>query len=441
MYPKLKENIKFKYQPNFTTIIKSEKNEQLNSFNINKTATEILLKCDGVNSINDIKSFFTHVHNEKPEVVSEFVDNFLEQAINANLISMYDYKSTEIMKINTNGSSSYWTPKVILIELTKDCPLKCKHCYANAGSGDSISYELLMKICKESIKLGIDNIRFTGGEPFLYKDLDKIVNYLCDNNVRIDIYTSGVINTEYVYNIIEKLNNVNGSLQVSIDGLKETHEKIRGINGCFDKSIEFIKRAKELNAKIAVAVSIINQNFEEIDQLIKLLKSIKVDKVRLGLVSNQGRSKDNFGLLSYKDNINIDLWRKKLSTKYSDSTFSIEISEESTIKKRENIDTSCGMGYELLKISPNGFIFPCILSEDSIWDLNKSTIKNYLLSKSNLFSSLKKPTKIYCENCENESICRKCIIQGIMMHKENYLCKWYESQSELLKQLLNPYIS
>ncbi len=57
-------------------------------------------------------------------------------------------------------------PNEIVFELTKRCNLACKVCFADKNSGERPLRELL-GLLKEARALGIKNVRFTGGEPFL----------------------------------------------------------------------------------------------------------------------------------------------------------------------------------------------------------------------------------------------------------------------------------
>lgn len=57
-------------------------------------------------------------------------------------------------------------PSELVIELTKKCNQNCRLCFASA-SGETQPLPALMRKLKEAKKLGVGNLRFTGGEPFL----------------------------------------------------------------------------------------------------------------------------------------------------------------------------------------------------------------------------------------------------------------------------------
>ena len=61
-------------------------------------------------------------------------------------------------------------PDEVVIELTKKCDLNCRVCFAGRRSEEQ-SFKNLSGVLRQAKKMGVKNIRFTGGEPFLNKNL------------------------------------------------------------------------------------------------------------------------------------------------------------------------------------------------------------------------------------------------------------------------------
>lgn len=61
-------------------------------------------------------------------------------------------------------------PSEVVIELTKKCNLSCRLCFAS-DSDETRPLSALRPVLKQAKKLGINNLRFTGGEPFLSPSL------------------------------------------------------------------------------------------------------------------------------------------------------------------------------------------------------------------------------------------------------------------------------
>jgi len=125
----------------------------------------------------------------------------------------------------------------------------------------SISYHRAMKIMDEFHRNGVRLLIFEGGEPFLWRDgeyrLEDLVQYARNKFFRVGITTNGTLPIETNADIV----------WVSIDGLKETHEKNRGL--CFDKIIANI--AVSSHSQLLAHITINKLNYKELPVLIEFL--------------------------------------------------------------------------------------------------------------------------------------------------------------------------
>lgn len=65
-------------------------------------------------------------------------------------------------------------PNEVVIELTKKCNLNCRVCFAGRRNEER-SLKNLRGILRQAGKMGVKNVRFTGGEPFLSKNLAPLL--------------------------------------------------------------------------------------------------------------------------------------------------------------------------------------------------------------------------------------------------------------------------
>jgi cyclic pyranopterin phosphate synthase len=100
--------------------------------------------------------------------------------------------------------------------------------YACAGKDELMSAAEITKIAEEFVKLGVNKIRLTGGEPMLRKDFAEILDNLSQLPVELTITTNGVLVDKYL-DILKEANIK--TINVSIDSLNEiAFEKITGRN-------------------------------------------------------------------------------------------------------------------------------------------------------------------------------------------------------------------
>ena len=77
------------------------------------------------------------------------------------------------------------------------CNLRCLYCdtlYAmDIANAKEMSVNEILNECK---KIGNQHITLTGGEPLIHKDVDKLINVLCNNGFFVNIETNGTIDFE-----------------------------------------------------------------------------------------------------------------------------------------------------------------------------------------------------------------------------------------------------
>jgi len=83
-------------------------------------------------------------------------------------------------------------PEEVVFELTQKCNLKCPLCFRQKKSKD-LSWIKVKKTIDQCIKLGIKDLRFTGGEPLLYPDLGKVLRYAKSKGAYVTLNTNATL--------------------------------------------------------------------------------------------------------------------------------------------------------------------------------------------------------------------------------------------------------
>ena len=161
--------------------------------------------------------------------------------------------------------------KHLVLHVTNHCNFRCAHCF--------VDFETIKKDQKKDYFIKIANkfknllwLDIGGGEPFLRKDLYEIVNLF--NKQIVSIPTNGFL-TDQILEQVKRIDTSKCELTInfSVDGLKETHNKIRKNEQSWDKIWETFEKLKsQSKAKLRVITVINNQNFHEIIPLMKEIK-------------------------------------------------------------------------------------------------------------------------------------------------------------------------
>ncbi len=251
---------------------------------------------------------------------------------------------------------------IAFIEVTRACNLRCKHCLNNSGEiiNNQLTTEEIFSLIKKLSMAGVQEIRFTGGEPLVHKDIYRMVELATDLGIYTSIGTNGTLIDEEV---AKKLKYVGlKKAVVSIDGTRKKHDEVRG-KGNYDKTILSIKYLQEQGIKIKINSVIMRSNMEDVIILAKELNKMKIDLfIRRFIESGRGERLEN-NMLSKQD---YDYVRKKLDYELKSEPYIrghyIRLNDESSnnrIKLPFKIRNGCKAGQRAIVITPNGNIHFC----------------------------------------------------------------------------------
>jgi GTP 3',8-cyclase len=136
------------------------------------------------------------------------------------------------------------------ISLTDRCNLRCIYCMPPEGQKklrhkDILRYEEVLRIARIAIKLGINKIRLTGGEPLVRRGVQEFIPMLTalDGLDDVSITTNGV----YLKNNLETLQAAGiKRINVSLDSLKRLNFKLITRFDYFNEVWEGIEKARDM---------------------------------------------------------------------------------------------------------------------------------------------------------------------------------------------------
>ena len=168
-----------------------------------------------------------------------------------------DYTTRELLKRYTKlAMGQPFAPVLLNILVTSVCDMRCTHCFFTEELDDRPRKKLQMKteeIERISQTLGgnLGVLILAGGEPFTRKDLPEIVSSFYRNNNLESVYvmSNGQIQKRIfpdIMRILDECPNLNVTVALGIDGLKEPHEKIRQKPGSWDIAIDTARQLQTI---------------------------------------------------------------------------------------------------------------------------------------------------------------------------------------------------
>jgi len=299
-------------------------------------------------------------------------------------------------------------PKRIIFFVTNRCNLRCKHCFyiPHTSPAKEMSLSQIQQIAS-SARNNIQQVIFTGGEPFVRDDLLEIVLSFAENGCKTaNIITNGIL-TEKVHLFLEKIvkkTKIKLIFMVSVDGPETIHDNIRRFPGALEKTLKTITLLSNYYQQypsrfnsVYISTSINRLNLTHLPETIEQIKSFKnvahlFNFTRSANLHTFDVPKDCLSGFDVDKNIILNIDEMKNVFKYLDkkvwntrnnSLLTLAnrqvLIEIIRLLERKNTEFNCSAGTSEVIIYPEGDVGICemLKSVDNLKNTNYNLIKFY----------------------------------------------------------------
>jgi len=285
-----------------------------------------------------------------------------------NAITLEHFVRAIENKVMHKGASVLKSPVKIEWHITKRCNLSCSFCYSCAigDSVEELDTNKMISIIHQMQRANVLEVQIEGGEPFLRKDLNILLDELKKKYIRIRLLTNGTIINESVLNTIESSFTTDDVLQVSLHGFNnETHDRIVGKEGAFNSVIMFLNTAEAMRLPVRVSCVISKDNIHDLEKLLITVSEYQcVESFVMQPIIPVGRG-DTSSMISSSELILKYYSMSRMETKVSLSmllghAYDIPALADYVIKKGvKEQRVYCAAGRSRLHIDERGNVYPC----------------------------------------------------------------------------------
>jgi hopanoid biosynthesis associated radical SAM protein HpnH len=179
-----------------------------------------------------------------------------------------------LLKKRLAGATRF--PLVLMLEPLHACNLKCVGCGRIREYADTVADRLSVEECLEAAdECGAPIVSICGGEPLIYPALEELTErllarkkhiYLCTNGLLLDKKLAGFRPSSRFY------------INVHLDGMEATHDRITGRPGVFAQAVAGIRAAKAAGFLVYTNTTVYREtDVHEMAVLFEYLTELGVD--------------------------------------------------------------------------------------------------------------------------------------------------------------------
>jgi MoaA/NifB/PqqE/SkfB family radical SAM enzyme len=153
--------------------------------------------------------------------------------------------------------------RIVQVHPTLRCNLTCHHCYSSSGPDrrEDLDPDVLCRALEDAAELGYEVVSFSGGEPFMYRALDRVLAHARTVGLRTTVTTNGsLLGAERLASVRPDLD----AIAVSFDGPPDLHNRIRGAEWAFERAVEGVEQIRDAGIPFGLIYTVTRDSWEHL---------------------------------------------------------------------------------------------------------------------------------------------------------------------------------
>lgn len=212
---------------------------------------------------------------------------------------------------------------------------------------------------------GLDFINITGGEPFLRKDIEEIVEKALTKTKRLVISSNGYF-TDRIIKLFERFGKRVG-IRISIEGLPAANDELRGIKNGFDHGLRTLTTLQGMGiTDIGFGMTVSDRNADDMIELYRLANAMGLEFATATTHNSfyfhttDNKYEDQEKVAKTFENVAVELLKTNKPKNWFRAYFNMGLARKARGQKRA---LPCEVGTDMFFVDPFGNVMPCNGSE------------------------------------------------------------------------------
>ena len=179
---------------------------------------------------------------------------------------------------------------VVIWNLIRRCNLTCKHCYALSADHEYAGELSTAEVCTvmDDLKaFKVPVLILSGGEPLLRPDLFDIAARAKAMGFYVGLSSNGTLIDQAMAERVAAAGF--DYVGISLDGLREAHDKFRRLQGAFDRSLAALRLLRPMGVKLGLRYTMTAMNDHDLRALLALMRDEGIAKFYFSHLNYAGR--------------------------------------------------------------------------------------------------------------------------------------------------------
>ncbi len=363
------------------------------------------------------------------------INNYREQTTRRRIESAQNSDNTYNQFVNIESSSAEMEfmnstddVSVVMFELTYSCSEQCIHCY-NIGANrndEEVSYRKMdneltfseyKALIDQLIEQGMFRVILSGGDPFSYPDVWKIIDYLHKKEIAFDIFTNGI-------NLLSKVDKLSKyyprSVAVSLySGVEEVHDLITRVKGSWKKTMGVIDLLSQHSIPFNIKCSVMMPNVKSYYTVLDIAKKYgSIGQLDVCLTDSIE------GDRCVSENLRLTPEVLELVLRDKNISLYVGSDKEDFGGIKRNLEyNACGAGYDSFCVTPDGNFIACCAFHEIFGNVRDNDIEDILSSEPiKKWRGLKLKEYDDCGKHDYCDFCNLCVGNNLIEHGNILKC-------------------
>jgi MoaA/NifB/PqqE/SkfB family radical SAM enzyme/SAM-dependent methyltransferase len=242
--------------------------------------------------------------------------------------------------------------------VTNNCNMTCTHCLVSSAPGapGELSAPRILQLAKQASSLGCTVFALSGGEPFVHREFETIVDgLLALPDSRVVVLTNGS-RLERFDRALERWSPDRFHLQFSVDGLGQSHDDVRGPRA-FDRLASQLRRLASKGFPFTLSMCVMEENRTQMPDLVDLAADVGASNVHFLWYFIRGRGAAA-GFVSPRDTVEHLREAAQRAEARGITIDNIEAAKNQVFAPSGTLRDGGNSGWESLAVGPDDQVYP-----------------------------------------------------------------------------------